>query len=127
MNKTYYGLWGIKGERWVTKPYNTPAALILYTDILCVAQATCLWMNEWRTFRDRGKPVELWQVKIVGIDGSPRDLPKATYNIGSLEEIANAFDGAMRERRDDGSRYIELDDNLARQIATALRERHNAN
>lgn len=66
---TYYGLWSAAAGTWLMKEYD----LIINSMSLPRILATCQAVNKWR---DIGNGVTDWQVKIIGDDGLPVDLPE---------------------------------------------------
>ena len=68
----YYGAWDAGLERW-SIDFNSRT--VFYSDILCVAHANCREIN--RYWRENWPKAQVdWQVKIIGDDGLPVDLPK---------------------------------------------------
>ena len=67
----YYGAWDAGLERW-SIDFNSRT--VFYSDILCVAHANCREAN--RYWRENWPKAQVdWQVKIIGGDGLPVDLP----------------------------------------------------
>jgi len=68
----HYGLWSETGKRWSV---DFSSGAVFYSGILCVAHANCretnrYWQENWP------KANVDWQVKIIGDDGLPVDLPE---------------------------------------------------
>ena len=64
--QVYYGLWSAEHALWMTRGHDN---LVIHSASLPLIKATCQAANKLAIVTD-------WQVKIIGDDGLPVDLPR---------------------------------------------------